>query len=177
MNTSKSQQRGYSLAELLTVIAIISVMSLVTVPAFINYAKSSRLKNSMRQFTSDLRAARHVAVSRSMWTRLEVTTASPSPGTYTLSRSTDRGTTFGMTRDEQRIWRISDADVSTDALERRLEQTNKFDATGTITFLPNGTAQFSGGGTSLTLKVQSDDPNLNKEFSVTINNAGKISAQ
>ena len=47
-----SLSRGYSLMELLTVTAIIGVMSLVTVPAFIKFYWSNKMKASLRQFTS-----------------------------------------------------------------------------------------------------------------------------
>ncbi|HEX2834097.1 MAG TPA: GspH/FimT family pseudopilin [Thermoanaerobaculia bacterium] len=54
---------GYSLAELLVVVAIIGVLSLVSVPAFMNYRNSAKLKSSMRQFVADLRWARQRAIT------------------------------------------------------------------------------------------------------------------
>ncbi len=57
-------QSGYSLAELLTVIAIIGALALVTVPAFMTFMQSNKMKSSMRQFTSDLRAARARAIGQ-----------------------------------------------------------------------------------------------------------------
>lgn len=65
MNASllRRKSRGYSLAELLVVVAIIGGLSLVTVPAFINYRNSAKLKSSMRQFAADMRAARQRAIT------------------------------------------------------------------------------------------------------------------
>lgn len=58
-------QRGYSLAELLTVVAIIGVFSLISIPSFVNYSRSAKVRTATRQFNSDLRAARARAISRS----------------------------------------------------------------------------------------------------------------
>ncbi|HEX7807697.1 MAG TPA: GspH/FimT family pseudopilin [Thermoanaerobaculia bacterium] len=54
---------GYSLAELLVVVAIIGILSLVSVPAFMNYRNATKLKGSMRQFAADLRLARQRAIT------------------------------------------------------------------------------------------------------------------
>ncbi|HET8798108.1 MAG TPA: prepilin-type N-terminal cleavage/methylation domain-containing protein [Thermoanaerobaculia bacterium] len=54
---------GYSLAELLVVVAIIGILSLVSVPAFMSYRNSAKLRSSMRQFVADLREARQRAIT------------------------------------------------------------------------------------------------------------------
>ena len=64
MNAQKRSQAGYSLAEMLTVVAIVGVLALVTVPSFMNYYNSNKVKASMRSFTSDLRTARTLAITR-----------------------------------------------------------------------------------------------------------------
>ena len=51
-------QRGYSLMEMLVVVAIIGVLMLVTIPNFINMRKSTIVKGGLRQFTNDLRASK-----------------------------------------------------------------------------------------------------------------------
>ena len=58
-------QRGYSLMEMLVVVAIIGVLMLVTIPNFINMRKSTIVKGGLRQFTNDLRVARQRAVTAS----------------------------------------------------------------------------------------------------------------
>jgi prepilin-type N-terminal cleavage/methylation domain-containing protein len=63
MNVGKCKSKGYSLAELLVVVAIIGTLSLVTVPAFMTYQRGLKLKTSMRQFAADVRQARQRAIT------------------------------------------------------------------------------------------------------------------
>ena len=58
------RQSGYSLAEMLTVIAIIGTLALVTIPAFMSYMQSNKIKTSVRQISGDLRAARARAIGQ-----------------------------------------------------------------------------------------------------------------
>lgn len=64
MNPQNRRQAGYSLAEMLTVVAIIGTLALVSVPAFMNFYNSNKAKSSMRSFITDLRSARMTAISR-----------------------------------------------------------------------------------------------------------------
>jgi prepilin-type N-terminal cleavage/methylation domain-containing protein len=58
------RQAGYSLPEMLTVVAIIGVLALVTVPAFINFYQAGKMRASMRSFATDLRSIRQRAITR-----------------------------------------------------------------------------------------------------------------
>lgn len=60
---SRNGQRGYSLVEALVVVALIGMLSVIAVPNFIQLYRSSMLKSSMRNFTTDIRWARQKAVS------------------------------------------------------------------------------------------------------------------
>lgn len=61
---SSRRQAGYSMVELLVVVTIIGAISLVSVPAFMSYRESAKIKTSMRQITNELRSARHRAIER-----------------------------------------------------------------------------------------------------------------
>lgn len=67
--------RGYSLAELLVVVAMIGVISLVTVPQFMAMFRSAKVKSSLRSFTSDARASRARAVGRHRPVRVSICNA------------------------------------------------------------------------------------------------------
>lgn len=94
--TGLQGQRGYSLAEMIVVVAIIGIFSLVAVPQFMNISKNMKMKASMRQFAGDLRAARQRAITRN--TRVNVTFSvgtTPdvgSRGAYEIVERQDDGT-------------------------------------------------------------------------------------
>ncbi len=64
-------QSGYSMTELLVVVAIIGIFSLITVPQFMSIYRSSVVKGSMRDYTSLMRKARQLAVTRNERTRIQ----------------------------------------------------------------------------------------------------------
>jgi prepilin-type N-terminal cleavage/methylation domain-containing protein len=161
MSTRARFQRGYSLVELLTVMAIVGVLSLVTVPAFMNYSKTARLKNSLRQVSSDVRAARARAVTRSQFVRLNVTTASPAPGKYQIEESRDRGATYTVIPGTQ----------------KELQQYTYFESDGVFEFRPNGTLVLPAGETSTDLVVKSDDTSVKNNYTITVNLSGKVSTE
>ena len=76
----KRTQSGYSLAELLVVVAIIGIVSLVTVPNFISLRRSNMLKTSMRNFAGDIRAARQRAVTKHQRTKVSFETGTAARG-------------------------------------------------------------------------------------------------
>src|SRR5579859_5323763 len=77
------RQSGYSLPEMLTVVAIIGTLALVTIPAFMTYMQSNKMKSSLRQFTGDLRAARQRSISQGQQVLLTFGTGS-SARTYDI---------------------------------------------------------------------------------------------
>lgn len=74
MRRSSRFEAGYSLPEMLTVVAIIGVLSLVIVPQFVNMYQSARVKSNMRNFTTDLRKMRSLAAERGVQTKLSYAT-------------------------------------------------------------------------------------------------------
>ena len=75
MQSDRTAMRGYTLIEILVVVAIIGVMSLITVPQFVAYQQSAALKGAMRNFNADLRNCRQLAVARYVQVRMEFTSA------------------------------------------------------------------------------------------------------
>lgn len=90
---NKPSERGYSMMEMLVVVAIIGILMLVTIPNFINMRKSSIVKGGMRQFTSDVRAARQRAVTGSSLVRVAFL---PGNRLYYVLESTNDGTNWSL---------------------------------------------------------------------------------
>src|SRR5438128_1793448 len=77
-----SVQGGYSIAEMLVVITIIGILSLVAVPQFVSMYRGSVAKGSLRDFTSMVRKARQVAVTKNERTRITFTTGGAGGTTF-----------------------------------------------------------------------------------------------
>lgn len=131
-------QSGYSIAEMLVVVAIIGILSLITVPQFINYQHSNQLKSGMRQFMSDVRSARQTAISQGQQTMISAAVGNPPtsplrPGQYRLYIANPGGSP---------PWRQigSDRDFGRDVFFRSSNFTDLANGDGMvdITFLPNG---------------------------------------
>lgn len=63
MRRTTHAARGYSLAEALVVVAIIGVISLVSVPNFMAMYRSGKIKAGIRLLSTDIRSARQKAVT------------------------------------------------------------------------------------------------------------------
>ena len=64
MKTSRFKKEGFSLLELLIVLAIMAIVSAIAAPNFMNYLAERRLNGAARQVMSDLMSARQKAVSQ-----------------------------------------------------------------------------------------------------------------
>jgi prepilin-type N-terminal cleavage/methylation domain-containing protein len=129
----RNRQRGYTITELLVVVAIIALMSLFAVPQFASMYRSSVAKASLRDFTGALRKARQIAATQSERTRVRYTT-----GTGGRSFQIERGGTNLASP----TWTVVQP-------VRSLDANSYFDTSSTtplngtmreIDFLPNGSA-------------------------------------
>jgi type IV fimbrial biogenesis protein FimT len=78
MNIRSRRERGVTIVELLVVVGIIGIMLLVATPNFFTYYRANQLRTSMRQFNTDVRAARQRAVTRNLRTRVTFSTGATS---------------------------------------------------------------------------------------------------
>ncbi|HVR41960.1 MAG TPA: GspH/FimT family pseudopilin [Thermoanaerobaculia bacterium] len=163
-------QRGYSLIEMLVVVAIIGMLSLVAVPNFINLYQSTRLKSSLRQFTSDLRGARQQAVTQYVWVKVDVKPTGM-PGRYSISVSNDLGTTWGTP-----LFRDLLEPIYVNAIT--FEDGTDADDWPEIVFRNNGTvANVPAGEVAGEVELKTDANIAKRVITVRVNPSGKISAE
>lgn len=143
MRRSSRFEAGYSLPEMLTVVAIIGVLSLVVVPQFVNMYQSARVKSNMRNFTTDLRKMRSLAAERGVQTKLSYSTGSAARTYEMYYGSAAIGTTQTWTKlgTNGQYLKSLDSVINFPADSASTPQTfNDVDADGKldIIFLPNG---------------------------------------
>ncbi|MEO8218706.1 MAG: prepilin-type N-terminal cleavage/methylation domain-containing protein [Acidobacteriota bacterium] len=125
----KPRQHGYTLIEILVVVAMIGVMILVVVPNFIGYMRTIRMRTSVRQFTTDVRQARQTAITRHVQTKLSFKT--DATGEYWFSRRNEDCSGVGTLPDPDPCWQSLGA--------RKAVQKNVFfNSTSTFTDVASG---------------------------------------
>ncbi len=170
MRNRPDRERGYSLTEALVVVAIIGIVSLVTVPNFISMYRSSRFRATLRQFTSDIRGVRQDAVSKNIRTMLSFV---PGTGTYKLYQTSDppdvapEDATWDQTFVRVMSPVISFSDTSTVA---NLDSSG--DDSLDIILLPNGSVQGPGD-----IYMRTTDEVPFNEFLIRVSTTGKIKTE
>lgn len=185
-------QSGYSLAELLTVIAIIGTLALVTVPAFMTYMQSNRMKSSMRQFTSDLRAARARSIGQGQQVIVTFGTGSKAR-TYDVYQGNRPFASTSWTRpsspESLKTTRLMDSVVyfPADAAGTPQKFTDTVDCSALpcvagadtkldIIFFPDGRVQMPGALTVGTITVKTDMKIPKPQYAITITPSGRVQA-
>ncbi|MDP9361498.1 MAG: GspH/FimT family pseudopilin [Acidobacteriota bacterium] len=187
MNPQKSRQAGFSLVELLTVVAIIGVLALVSVPNFVSFYQSNKVKSAMRNFTSDLRTMRQMAITTGVQTRI---TFSPDSVVTPASRAYDfwqGDSAFGATP----AWtQLTQPNITKKALTkgytRHLEDVvyfptagQTFDATNgvySVVFFPDGRVGMPAGVTTASVVLKTDMKLPKQQYVIDISPSGRVYA-
>ena len=64
MLTTKKHKTGFTLLELLVVMTIIAIVTAASLPSFLKFTKTSRLRAAARNLTTALRTARRYAITK-----------------------------------------------------------------------------------------------------------------
>jgi prepilin-type N-terminal cleavage/methylation domain-containing protein len=158
-----ASERGYSLAELMVVVAIIGIFSLVTIPAMTNFNRMNKVRAAVRELNSDLRAVRTLAITQS------------APMTITIY--TGKYEDSGQNKDLRARYDLPEVVPLTRRI-KRLDDIVYFvgteNETETITFLPNGTIQGMVGVTTRTIQLSSDYELPNDDVTITFSPSGSF---
>lgn len=179
------REAGYSLSEVLVVVAIIGILSLITVPAFMNFQRSAVFKSAMRTVATDLRGARTNAIKTSTDIRVEFTTGSNSAAarTYRTYSSTD-GTTWTALNTRRAFTAAIDDGIgetsktlsgpvwfSTALKVPDIGSDGKFD----IVFHPNGTADIASGAPAGALLLTTNATKIfTNRYYITVTASGQV---
>jgi len=164
-----ASEAGFSLIELITVTAILGLIVAVSTPGFINFQRSGKLKGALHQFSSDARAARQRAVTRSSTVRMTFPTGA-NARRYQVFESYDRGTTWVTAP-----WLVRDFDESVSFASTGFEDTVSTDSLPDIVFQNTGTVSnipADPNDAYVILRSSNDIPI--KEYTVRFSAAGRI---
>jgi prepilin-type N-terminal cleavage/methylation domain-containing protein len=169
-STAKRLQRGYSLAEMLVVVSIIGILTMITIPNFTAMYRASQLKNSLRQFATDLRGARQRAVAQNAIVRINFNDGA-APGRYTIAQTRNNGATWQRVGFPRALYQ-----------KVYFENVNFEDVIGSdkipdILFRPDGTATVPAGTGEGKVLIKMDVEGIKNTYEVSVRTTGKVSTK
>jgi prepilin-type N-terminal cleavage/methylation domain-containing protein len=192
MKVQQRSEAGYSLPEMLVVVAIIGLLALVTVPAFITFMQSNKMKTSMRSFSTDLRGVRQFAISQGRQTVLTYATGTDARSyDYFLGDKPFGSTSWTkITGTAARPTRVLDNVVYFPANAAPTPQTftDVLDCStppcvaGTdgridVIFFPDGRVQIPGGAAVGQITIMTDMKIPKPQYTINITPSGRVQAQ
>jgi prepilin-type N-terminal cleavage/methylation domain-containing protein len=191
--TSRHDVRGFTLLELIIVIAIIAIVAGMAVPTVMGASAQMRLSSATRQVERELQTARMRAVKSDRVIRVRFNC--PVAGQYRMVEllgtvalpAADDAEDAAATRCSETSYPYPDDDPSffaipnSDGPIRRLPDGLAFQSVKTIDFWPNGTAHDALSPMPLaadaTLQVYDVEKGTTFNRSITVNSLGKITFQ
>lgn len=147
-------ERGFSLVDMLVVVALIGILAGIAIPAMTNSLDRMRLAQSTREVERELQTAKQRAVGKGRVIRVRFNC--PAAGQYRIveligSTSVPDANDLRADRCSETAFPFPAADIdpmtrpNLDGPLRRLESTVSFGTVQTIEFWPNGTAHYDDG--------------------------------
>jgi len=139
----RRSSRGFSLAEMLVVVAIIGLLSLISIPAFINFRASNTFRSALRVFIDDVRFARQYSITHSVDVRIDL----DAPGNTTTSKNYAFWSFNGTTWDPRPI-PGANGNVKTLPQQVWINSTTSIPLSGAtpqIVYHPNGSVTLTAG--------------------------------
>lgn len=172
----RTRLRGYSLVELLIVVAMIGMFSLVTVPPILSYMGQLRVRSATRLLNGDLRAARQRAITRNnpVAFSFKVGDADPSTGMekaqYAIFDRTGTSVPFtwtqiGQTKYLEGVYFLPTGFPVDDAFD---------DDMADIIFRPNGTVDNMQGVSPAVVGIRTERNVTNNRITNTLTVAGNF---
>lgn len=192
--TAPRDVRGYSLIELLLVLAVFSIVGAMAVPAITSSSAQMRLASSARQVERELHTAKMKAVRADRVMRVRFNC--PAAGQYRMVEllgtvtvpATDDADSRAVQRCSTTTYPYPDTDTdffaapNNDGPPRALPTGVAFTAVQTIDFWPDGSAHTVGAstpisGAGVTLQVYDVKLGTSANKSITVNGLGKVTLQ
>jgi prepilin-type N-terminal cleavage/methylation domain-containing protein len=188
---SSRQQRGFTLVDMVAVVAIIGIVSAVSIPPLMNAADRMRLGQAAREVEREMQTAKSRAVGKSRPMRIRFNC--PEVGQYriveligTSAVPVAADTALNRCNSQLYPYPAGDTDPSTrpnlDGPLRRLDDTVTFGLFPTVEFWSDGTAHYdTGAGTPWPLiPAAGITVNMARKgvtSTITVNGLGKVQLQ
>jgi len=181
----KARQAGYSLTEMLTVVAIVGLLALVTVPSFITFYQSNKVKTSVRNFVTDLRACRQLAISTGKQTKLGYNTGPTGTRSYTLYQGDSafglvQGATWKVLPNNRGVKFLDDVIYFPAKTNASPQDFTDYDQDGDLdlVFYPDGAVKMPPASLSAAaVTIQTDQNVPKRQYQIILSPSGKVSTR
>lgn len=186
MNRKRTSEAGYSLPEMLTVVAIIGVLALVAVPAFMTFYQSNKVKTSVRNFMGDIRSVRQLSITTDREAKLSFHTGATGTRAYSIlqGNAAYNATTWTSVPNRPATKYLDDVVYFPSNTASTPQTFTDVDGDGTIDIIcfPDGRVSMptDQNGTVLTsavITLKTDQKVYQPKWTVTVSPTGRVSAQ